>query len=89
MRLQDPLKLTKIYFLYVRTKSATCGQSLCKMTLAWFSSDLKLSARRHDISNLIFVSFRSVRPVKHEFRKNKLSFDSVIFANFLPRFDWH
>ena len=64
MRLVDPLKLTKIYFLFARPQSAKCGQSLCPVTLPWFSSGLRLAARRHFISNLIFVSFKSIRPVK-------------------------
>ena len=64
MRLLDTLKLTKIYFLNVQTQSATCGESCCPKTLPWISFGLKLAARRHDISNLNFVSFRPVRPVK-------------------------
>ena len=89
MRLVDPLKHTKIYFLYVRTQSATCGVGLCPMTLPCISSGLRLSARRHDILNLIFVCFKSIRPVKPRIYKNKSSFDLVIFANFLPRIDRH
>ena len=89
MRLLDTLKLTKIYFLYVRTQSATCGVGFCPMTLPCISSGIRLAARRHDILNLIFVSFKSIRPVKTWIYKNKSSFDLVIFANFLPRFDRH